>query len=319
MELALGFVIALLLLVVLVLWLGIKIVPQGYNWTVERFGRFRATLKPGLSIIIPFVDLVGRKVNVQEQVLDIPSQTVITKDNATVTVDGVVFYLVMQPELAAYQVQNLNISVIALAMTNIRTAIGGMDLDEVLSKRDEINVKLLSVLDAATTPWGTKITRVELRDVSPPEDVIASMAKQLNADREKRARILEAEGFRQSEILRAEGEKQAQILAAEGRVEAAKRDAEARERLAEAEATATRLVSEAVAAGNTQALNYFVAQKYTEAFAKLATSSNSKLIVVPIESAALAGSVGGIGALVRDALAGPDGDGKAAPGGPWKR
>ena len=319
MELALGFVIALLLLVILVLWLGIKIVPQGYNWTVERFGRFRATLKPGLSIIIPFVDLIGRKVNVQEQVLDIPSQTVITKDNATVTVDGVVFYVVMQPELAAYQVQNLNISVIALAMTNIRTAIGGMDLDEVLSKRDEINVKLLSVLDAATTPWGTKITRVELRDVSPPEDVIASMAKQLNADREKRARILEAEGFRQSEILRAEGEKQAQILAAEGRVEAAKRDAEARERLAEAEATATRLVSEAVAAGNTQALNYFVAQKYTEAFAKLATSSNSKLIVVPIESAALAGSVGGIGALVRDALAGPDADGKTPPAGPWKR
>ena len=315
MELALAVVVALAFLVLLVLYLGIKIVPQGNQWTVERFGRYRATLRPGLNLIIPFVDLVGHRINVQEQVLEIPSQNVITKDNATVVVDGVVFYLIMAPEQAAYQVADLNLAITALALTNIRTAMGALDLDEVLSRRDDINSRLLSVLDAATQPWGTKITRVELKDVRPPDDVVASMAKQLNADREKRARILEAEGFRQSEILKAEGEKQAQILAAEGRVEAAKRDAEARERLAEAEAKATSLVSDAVGSGNTQALNYFIAQKYVEALNAIGTSANSKLVLLPMEASALAGSIGGIGALVRDAL-GPDGDKRI---GPWSK
>jgi regulator of protease activity HflC (stomatin/prohibitin superfamily) len=316
MDIALAVVAVLVVLVVLVLYLGIKMVPQGYQWTVERFGRYRTTLKPGLNLIIPFIDLIGHKMNVQEQVLNIPSQTVITKDNATVTVDGVVFYLVMVPEQAAYQVADLNTSIIALALTNIRTAIGAMDLDEVLSKRDEINVRLLTVLDAATSPWGTKITRVELMDVRPPDDVVASMAKQLNADREKRARVLEAEGYRQAEILKAEGEKQSQILSAEGRLEAARRDAEARERLAEAEAAATKAVSDAVASGNVQALNYFVAQKYVEALNAIGTGNNSKLVLLPMESTALAGAVGGIGALVKDAL-GPDAEKRAA--GPWAR
>ena len=296
MELALAVVVALAFLVLLVLYLGIKIVPQGNQWTVERFGRYRATLRPGLNLIIPFVDLVGHRINVQEQVLEIPSQNVITKDNATVVVDGVVFYLIMAPEQAAYQVADLNLAITALALTNIRTAMGALDLDEVLSRRDDINSRLLSVLDAATQPWGTKITRVELKDVRPPDDVVASMAKQLNADREKRARILEAEGFRQSAILKAEGEKQAQILAAEGRVEAAKRDAEARERLAEAEAKATSLVSDAVGSGNTQALNYFIAQKYVEALHAIGTGPNAKLVMLPVEASGLAGSIGGISA-----------------------
>jgi len=315
MELALAVVIALVALVLLVLYLGIKIVPQGNQWTVERFGRFRTTLRPGLNLIVPFVDLIGHKINVQEQVLEIPSQNVITKDNATVVVDGVVFYLIMAPEQAAYQVADLNLAITALALTNIRTAMGALDLDEVLSRRDDINSRLLSVLDAATQPWGTKITRVELKDVRPPDDVVASMAKQLNADREKRARILEAEGFRQSEILKAEGQKQSQILAAEGRVEAAARDATARERLAEAEAKATRLVSDAVGSGNTQALNYFIAQKYVEALHSIGTANNSKLVLLPVEASALAGSIGGIGALVRDAL-GVDGDKRT---GPWTK
>lgn len=318
MDIALGVVVAVVVLVALTLWLGIKMVPQGFNWTVERFGRYRLTLQPGLNLIIPFIDLIGHKVNVQEQVLEIPSQTVITKDNATVTVDGVLFYLVISPELAAYQVANLNAAIVALALTNIRTAIGAMDLDEVLSKRDEINARLLGVLDSATNPWGTKITRVELKDVRPPEDVIASMAKQLNADREKRARVLDAEGYRQAEILKAEGEKQAQILAAEGRLEAAKRDAEARERLAEAEAQATRFVSEAVASGSPMALHYFVAQKYVDALQTVGAAPNAKLVLLPVEASALAGSVGGIGALIRDALGGDaPGAGKAA--GPWTR
>jgi len=315
MTVALTVVLVLVFLVLLVLYLGIKIVPQGYQWTVERFGRYRTTLKPGLNLIIPFVDLIGHKMNVQEQVLNIPSQTVITKDNATVTVDGVVFYLVMVPEQAAYQVADLNSSVVALALTNIRTSIGAMDLDEVLSRRDEINVRLLTVLDAATGPWGTKITRVELMDVRPPDDVVASMAKQLNADREKRARVLEAEGYRQAEILKAEGEKQAQILAAEGRLEAATRDASARERLAEAEAMATRAVSEAVGAGNVQALNYFIAQKYVEALNAIGTGPNAKLVMLPVEASGLAGSIAGISALVKDAL-GPDAVAKV---GPWTR
>ena len=310
------FVLALAFLVLLTLWLGIVIVPQGFEYTVERFGRFRMTLKPGLNLIVPYVDRVRFNINVQETVLEIPSQVVITRDNATVTVDGVAFYQVIVAEQAAYQVQNLREAIVNLSLTNTRTAIGSMDLDEVLSKRDEINTRLLSILDSATRPWGTKITRVELKDVRPPEDVVASMSKQLTADRQKRARILEAEGFRQSEILKAEGEKQSQILAAEGRLESAKRDAEARERLAAAEAKATALVSEAVASGNVQALNYFVAQRYTDALTAIGTSSSSKLVIVPMDAAGIAGSIAGIADIVREAQS--PAPGVAKPG-PWSK
>ncbi len=312
------FVLALAFLVLLTLWLGIVIVPQGYEYTVERFGRFRMTLKPGLNLIVPYVDRVRFKINVQETVLDIPSQVVITRDNATVPVDGVAFYQVIVAEQAAYQVQNLRDAIVNLSLTNTRTAIGSMDLDEVLSKRDEINTRLLSLLDSATRPWGTKITRVELKDVRPPEDVVASMAKQLTADRQKRAQILEAEGFRQSEILKAEGDKQSQILAAEGRLEAAKRDAEARERLAAAEAKATALVSEAVSSGSPQALNYFIAQRYTEALTAIGTSTNSKLVLIPLEAAGIAGSIAGIVDIVREAQSQPSSPGGAKPG-PWSK
>jgi regulator of protease activity HflC (stomatin/prohibitin superfamily) len=318
MEGSLIFVLVLAVLVLFVLWAGIKTVPQGYQWTIERFGRFRATLKPGLNLIIPFIDRIGHKVNVQESVLDIPSQTVITRDNATVTVDGVVFFQVIVAEQAAYQVADLQQAIINLSLTHIRTAIGGMDLDEVLSKRDDINTRLLAVLDNATQPWGTKITRVELKDVRPPEDVIASMAKQLNADREKRARVLEAEGVRQAQVLKAEGTKQAEILAAEGRLEAAKRDAEARERMAEAEARATQLVSDAVSAGNIQALNYFVAQKYVETLHAIGTSNSSKLVMIPLEAANIAGTIAGIGEIVREAI-GPNGTPPPAGGRPAGR
>lgn len=310
------FVVALAFLVLLTLWLGIVIVPQGFEYTVERFGRFRMTLKPGLNLILPYVDRVRFKINVQETVMEIPSQVVITRDNATVTVDGVAFYQVIVAEQAAYQVQNLRDAIVNLSLTNTRTAIGSMDLDEVLSKRDEINTRLLSILDSATRPWGTKITRVELKDVRPPEDVVASMSKQLTADRQKRARILEAEGFRQSEILKAEGEKQSQILAAEARLESAKRDAEARERLAAAEAKATTLVSEAVASGNVQALNYFIAQRYTEALSAIGTSPSSKLVIVPMDAAGIAGSIAGIADIVREAQAPAKGADKP---GPWSK
>ncbi len=315
MEGSLLFVGVLAFLAVFVLWAGVKTVPQGQQWTIERFGRFRTTLKPGLNLIIPFIDRIGHKMNVQESVLEIPSQTVITRDNATVTVDGVVFFQVFVAEQAAYQVADLQHSIVNLSLTNIRTAIGAMDLDEVLSKRDEINTRLLAVLDNATQPWGTKITRVELKDVRPPEDVVASMAKQLNADREKRARVLEAEGVRQAQVLKAEGTKQAEILAAEGRLEAAKRDAEARERMAEAEARATQLVSEAVGAGNVQALNYFIAQKYVETLHAIGTAPTSKLIMLPLEATNITGTIAGIGEIVRETLSpsARNGAGK----GPW--
>jgi regulator of protease activity HflC (stomatin/prohibitin superfamily) len=298
--------IALLVFVILavvVLRAAVIVVPQGYEWTVERFGRYTATLKPGLHVIVPFFDQIGRRLNVQESVIEIPSQLVITKDNATVTVDGLVFYAILDAKSAAYEARNLEQSLVALTLTNIRTAIGGMDLDETLSKREEINTQLLRVLDQATHVWGTKVTRVELKDVSPPQDVVAAMAKQLTAERNKRASILEAEGIKQGQVLKAEGEKQSQILAAEARLEAAKLDAAARERQAEAEATATRVVSEAISSGDVQALNYFVATKYVQALGRLAAANNAKIVLMPLEAASVIGSIAGIAELTKAAAA----------------
>ena len=297
------FLFAVLIVIVLVIARGVRTVPQGFQWTVERFGRYRVTLMPGLRLINPFIDNIGRKVNVQETVLEIPAQNVITKDNASVVVDGIVFYQVIDASRAAYEVQNLQAAIGNLTMTNIRTAIGALDLDETLSKRDEINDRLLRVLDSVTEPWGTKITRVELKDVRPPEDVQISMAKQLTADRERRAAILRAEGIKQAAILEAEGAKQSRILAAEGALIAAQREAEARERLAEAEAKATTAVSAAVSGGNVQALNYFVAQKYVEAIADLAKSGNSRLVLMPMEFSGLVGALGGVAELAKFAAA----------------
>jgi regulator of protease activity HflC (stomatin/prohibitin superfamily) len=277
-------------------------VPQGFQWTVERFGKYTRSLQPGLHFLIPIMYDVGRKVNMMEQVLEIPSQDVITKDNAVVKVDGVVFFSVLDAAKAAYEVSDLQQATIALVMTNIRTAIGSMDLDESLSKRDEINAKLLNVVDTATHPWGIKVNRIELKDIQPPRDLVESMARQMKAEREKRANILEAEGFRQAEILRAEGEKQAAILSAEGRKEAAFREAEARERLAEAEAKATQMVSDAISHGDVQAINYFVAQKYVEALGKFADSPNQKLMILPTEVTGVMGSIAGIAELARASL-----------------
>src|SRR5688572_3841173 len=298
----LGTMLAIVLVFagVVMLFKAVRMVPQGYEWTVERFGRYTHTLSPGLHFLIPWMQGIGRKVNMMEQVLEIPSQDVITKDNAVVKVDGVVFFQVLDAAKAAYEVSNLEQASIALVMTNIRTAIGSMDLDESLSKRDEINAKLLAVVDQATHPWGIKVNRIELKDIQPPRDLVDSMARQMKAEREKRANILEAEGFRQAEILKAEGEKQSTILAAEGKREAAFRDAEARERLAEAEAKATKMVSDAIAGGNVQAINYFVAQKYIEAFKALAEAPNQKFVLMPMESAGVIGSLGGIAELAKD-------------------
>jgi len=301
---SLVFLIALVVLTLAVIAAGVKTVPQGYQWTVERFGRYRTTLMPGLNLIVPFIDSIGHKINVQEAVLEIPSQDVITKDNASVTVDGIVFFQVLQAARAAYEVQDLRTAVINMAMTNIRTAIGALDLDETLSKRDEINDRLLHVLDNATQPWGTKITRVELKDISPPDSVVKSMALQLTAERERRAAILAAEGVKQAAILKAEGEKQSQILAAEGRLAAANRDAEARERLANAEAEATRSVSKAVEDGNVQALNYFVAQKYVDALNQIGHSPNVRLMLMPMEMSSVVGAISGIAELTRNAKVG---------------
>ena len=295
------FLVVLAVIVLTVIARGVRTVPQGNQWTVERFGRYRITLLPGLRLINPFIDRIGRKINVQETVLEIPPQNVITKDNANVVVDGIVFYQVVDAARAAYEVQYLEVAVVNITMTNIRTAIGALDLDETLSKRDEINERLLRVLDAATEPWGTKITRVELKDVRPPEDVQASMAKQLTADRERRAAVLRAEGIKQAAILEAEGAKQAQILAAEGRLEAAQRDAEARERLAEAEAKATAAVSKAVSEGNVQALNYFIAQRYVEAIIQIGQSPNARLVLMPMETSGLVGAIAGIAELAKSA------------------
>jgi regulator of protease activity HflC (stomatin/prohibitin superfamily) len=306
MEIVSGFLLFVIVFAIVVLVIisrGVRTVPQGYQWTVERFGRYRITLTPGLRLVNPFIDRIGRKINVQETVLEIPAQNVITKDNASVVVDGIVFYQVIDASKAAYEVQNLQSAITNLTLTNIRTAIGALDLDETLSKRDEINDRLLHVLDSATEPWGTKITRVELKDVRPTEDVQLSMAKQLTADRERRAAILRAEGIKQAAILEAEGMKQSQILAAEGRLEAARRDAEARERLAAAEAKATTAVSEAVRDGNVQALNYFVAQKYVEAIAQIGQSPNARLVLLPLETTSLLGTIAGIAELAKGGAA----------------
>jgi len=278
------FAIALVALVIYLFFAGVKTVSQGFNFTVERFGRYTKTLAPGFHLIIPFFDKIGAKMNMKEQVLDIPSQEVITKDNAMVTANGVVFFQVIDAARASYEVNDLYMAILNLTMTNLRTVMGSMDLDQLLSLRDQINAKLLDVVDDATQPWGVKVTRIEIKDIEPPRDIVDAMARQMKAERLKRANILEAEGERQSEILRAEGEKQSVILEAEGRREAAYRDAEAREREAEAEAKATDMVSTAIANGDPQAINYFVAQKYVETLGKFAQSNNEKLVFMPLEA-----------------------------------
>jgi len=295
-------IIALLVFALVLVFMGVRRVTQGYNYTVERFGRYTKTLDPGLHIILPVIDQIGAKMNMMETVLDVPTQEVITRDNAMVSVDGVVFFQVLSAARAAYEVNNLTHAIINLTMTNIRTVMGSMDLDELLSKRDVINQRLLSIVDDATSPWGVKVTRIEIKDIAPPRDLVDAMARQMKAEREKRAVILEAEGERQAEILRAEGDKQAAILEAEGRKESAFRDAEARERLAEAEARATHMVSKAIESGDVQAINYFVAQKYVEAVKEMATSQNDKIIFMPLEATSLIGALGGIGELARAAF-----------------
>ena len=296
------FIIIVFLLSATLLFLGIKAVPQGFEYTIERFGRYTRTLMPGLNFLIPVVDRVGTRMNVMEQVMDVPSQEVITRDNAMVKVDGVVFFQVLDSAKAAYEVRRLELSILNLTKTNIRTVMGSMDLDELLSKRDRINAELLNVVDEATSPWGVKITRIVIKDISPPHDLVESMARQMKAEREKRAVILEAEGVRQAEILRAEGEKQSAILEAEGLRESAYREAEGRERLAEAEANATASVSAAIANGDLNAVNYFVATKYIEALQEIASAPNEKLVFMPLESSSVIGAIGGIAELAKDAM-----------------
>jgi regulator of protease activity HflC (stomatin/prohibitin superfamily) len=294
--------LVVVIVAVIVLYKLVRIVPQGYEWTVERWGKYTHTLEPGFHLLIPVVQNVGRKMNMMEQVLDVPSQDVITKDNAVVRVDGVVFYQVLDAAKAAYEVANLELAIINLVMTNIRTVLGSLDLDESLSKRDQINASLLRVVDEATHPWGLKVTRIELKDIQPPRDLVDSMARQMKAEREKRANILEAEGLRQAAVLKADGEKQAAILAAEGKKEAAFREAEARERLAAAEAKATEVVSAAIANGDVNALNYFVANKYVEALKSMADSPNQKMLLLPVEATGVIGSLAGIAELAKNAL-----------------
>jgi regulator of protease activity HflC (stomatin/prohibitin superfamily) len=294
--------IGLGILAVLLLFAGAKTVPQGYSYTIERFGKYTRTLSPGLNLIVPFIDGVGHRINMMEQVLDVPHQEVITRDNATVTVNGVTFYQIFDAAAAAYEVSGLENAILNLTMTNIRTVMGSMDLDELLSHRDEINVRLLKVVDAAVAPWGLKITRIEIKDIDPPKDLVEAMGRQMKAEREKRASILEAEGRRQSAILQAEGAKQAQVLEAEGRREAAFRDAEARERAAEAEAKATEMVSNAIASGDVQAINYFVANNYIRALESLAKSPNQKVLMMPVDTSSVIGSIAGIAEIAKEAF-----------------
>lgn len=309
--------------------MGVRQVPQGYAYTLERFGKYSNTLYPGLGLIVPWIDRIGRKMNMMEQVLDVPTQEVITKDNATVSVDGVLFYQVLDAARASYEVHHLEHALLNLTMTNIRTVMGSMDLDSLLSHRDEINTRLLAVIDNAAQPWGIKTNRVEIKDIVPPRDLVDSMGRQMKAEREKRVNILDAEGHRQAEILRAEGKKQALVLDAEGRKEAAFRDAEARERLAEAESTATKMLSDAIAGGDTAAINYFIAEKYVKAIDALAHSTNQKTLIMPMDMAGLAGTLGGIAEVARGAFsdgngvranettrrgAGPQGTGSLPPG-----
>lgn len=311
MDILSGFailVIVLVILAIVIVFMGVTVVPQGYQFTVERFGRYTKSLTPGLGFLIPFIDRIGDKVNMMEQVLDIPTQEVISRDNAMVEVDGVLFYQVLDAAKSAYEVRDLNRAIQNLAQTNLRTVLGSMDLDEALSQRDGINTRLLNVIDQASTPWGIKVTRVEIKDITPPQDLVQAMARQMKAEREKRAVILEAEGVRQSEILKAEGEKKSAILEAEGRKEAAFRDAEAREREAEAEAKATADVSEAIAKGDMQSINYFVAQKYVEAMKEIGSARNSKVVLMPMEASALIGSLGGIGQIAKEVF---DGNGSS--------
>jgi regulator of protease activity HflC (stomatin/prohibitin superfamily) len=294
--------IAILFLGLVLLFASVKAVPQGREWTVERFGRYTRTLRPGFNVIFPVVDRIGRKMSMMEEVLDVPSQDVITRDNATVTADAVAFFQVVDARMAAYEVANLELGIENLCLTNLRTVLGSMDLDEVLSQRDDINERLLRVVDRATQPWGVKVTRIEIKDLAPPADITASMARQMKAERERRAEVTTADGEKQAAILRAEGMKQSAILEAEGRREAAFRDAEARERAAEAEAKATAMVSTAIASGDVNAINYFLGLKYVEAFQSLAKAPNQKFVVLPMETTGLLGSLAGIAELARSAL-----------------
>ncbi len=315
MDLLSGFavlVIGLVILAIVIVFMGVTVVPQGFQYTVERFGRYTRSLTPGLGLILPFVDRIGDKVNMMEQVLDIPTQEVISKDNAMVEVDGVLFFQVLDAAKSAYEVRDLQRAIQNLAQTNLRTVLGSMDLDEALSQRDGINSRLLNVIDQASTPWGIKVTRVEIKDITPPVDLVQAMARQMKAEREKRAVVLEAEGVRQAEILKAEGEKKSAILEAEGRREAAFRDAEARERLAEAEAKATQDVSEAIAKGDVQSINYFVAQKYVDAMKEIGSARNSKVVLMPMEASSLIGSLGGIGSIAKEVFG--NGNGSADVG-----
>lgn len=294
--------VLLVLLAIVIIFMGVKQVPQGYEWTVERFGRYTHLLKPGLNLIVPFVDRIGVRMNMMETVLDIAPQDIISRDNAMVRVDAVVFFQVVDAAKAAYEVNRLEHAMQNLTMTNIRTVLGALDLDSMLSQRDNINSQLLRVIDDATTPWGVKVTRIEIKEISPPKDLVDSMARQMKAERDKRAAILEAEGQKQSAILKADGEKQAVILAAEGKKEAAYRESEARERLAQAEAVATSVVSEAIAKGNIQAINYFVAQRYVDALGKIATSENQKILLLPLEASSVIGSLAGIAEVAKEAF-----------------
>ena len=296
------FVLVLLAVIIFYMLRAIRMVPQGFNYTVERFGKYVRTLQPGLGLIVPFIDRIGRKQNMMEQVMQVPQQEVITRDNAMVTVDGVAFYQVMDAAKAAYEVEDVQNAVINMTMTNIRTVMGSMELDSLLSQRDEINHRLLGVVDQATQPWGVKMTRIEIKDINPPRDLVESMGRQMKAERDKRAAILEAEGLRSAAILKAEGEKQSVVLEAEGRREAAYRDAEGRERAAEAEAKATQMVSDAISKGNVQAINYFVANNYVKALEALAKSPNQKILMMPLDTSSILGSIGGIAEIAKEAF-----------------